>query len=71
MTHYAERHIGGYTRLPHIARHMLGLYQGVPGARHWRRYLSEHMHARDAGPAVLGEALEVAEAAASLVREAA
>jgi tRNA-dihydrouridine synthase A len=34
--------------LHHIVRHVLGLYQGEPGARAFRRYLSEHMHARTA-----------------------
>jgi len=40
-----------------ITRHMLGLYQGRPGARAWRRHLSENVHKRDAGPALLREAL--------------
>ena len=30
----------------HIVRHMLGLYQGVRGARHWRRVLSDADAAR-------------------------
>lgn len=71
MMDYAARHVGGHTRMAHIARHMLGLYQGVPGARQWRRTLSEQMHARDAGPAVLGNALAAAQAAAATVRQAA
>jgi tRNA-dihydrouridine synthase A len=36
-----------------IARHLLGLYNGEPGARAWRRRLSETMHENDAGPALL------------------
>ena len=36
-----------------IARHMLGLFQGLPGARAWRRHLSETMHRADAGTDVL------------------
>ena len=35
------------------AKHMMGLFQGLPGARAWRRYLSENMHDPDAGPEVL------------------
>ncbi|NTS76886.1 tRNA dihydrouridine(20/20a) synthase DusA [Catenovulum sp. SM1970] len=33
----------------HIARHMLGLFNGQPGARQWRRFLSENArhHAKD------------------------
>nr|WP_294864453.1 tRNA dihydrouridine(20/20a) synthase DusA [uncultured Pseudogulbenkiania sp.] len=29
------------TQLRHVARHILGLYQGLPGARAWRRMLSD------------------------------
>jgi tRNA-dihydrouridine synthase A len=39
------------------ARHLLGLFQGQPGARAWRRYLSENAHRRGAGPEVIREAL--------------
>jgi tRNA-dihydrouridine synthase A len=35
------RHLGGGTPLRAIARQMLGLYQGRPGARSWRRTLSD------------------------------
>ena len=40
-----------------IARHMLGLFNGLPGARAFRRYLSENGTARDAGPQTLAQAL--------------
>jgi tRNA-dihydrouridine synthase A len=43
--------------LHHIARHVLGLYLGEPGARAFRRYLSEHMRATGAGFGVLMEAV--------------
>jgi tRNA-dihydrouridine synthase A len=26
----------------HISRHLLGLFKGIPGARAWRRYISEN-----------------------------
>jgi tRNA-dihydrouridine synthase A len=39
--------------LNHIARHVLGLYLGQPGARAFRRYLSENMHRPDAGYEVI------------------
>lgn len=35
--------------LSHTGRHILGLFQGMPGARQWRRMLSENMHKADAG----------------------
>jgi tRNA-dihydrouridine synthase A len=38
---FAEREVAGGTPLPRITRHLLGLYQGMPGARAWRRCLSE------------------------------
>lgn len=38
-------------------RHMLGLFQGQPGARAWRRHLSENVHLPGTGPEILSEAL--------------
>jgi tRNA-dihydrouridine synthase A len=46
---YIEEQLGNGVRLRHIARHMLGLFQGEPGARAWRRHLSQNMHEVDAG----------------------
>jgi tRNA-dihydrouridine synthase A len=40
-----------------ITRHMLGLFQGLPGARAWRRYLSENVHTPGAGPEVVVAAM--------------
>jgi tRNA-dihydrouridine synthase A len=40
-----------------ITRHMLGLFQGQPGARAWRRHLSENVHRTGTGPEILCEAL--------------
>lgn len=44
-----------------IARHMLGLFMGQPGAKIWRRYLSEHMYLPDAGPHTLLDAMRAME----------
>ncbi|HVX56920.1 MAG TPA: tRNA dihydrouridine(20/20a) synthase DusA [Candidatus Saccharimonadales bacterium] len=41
---YAEAELARGTALKHIARHLLGLYQGEPGARAFRRRLSEGAH---------------------------
>ncbi|WP_414684586.1 tRNA dihydrouridine(20/20a) synthase DusA [Microbulbifer sp.] len=57
MLPYIERELGKGQRLNHITRHMMGLFQGVPGARRFRRYLSEHAHTVGAGPEVLEQAL--------------
>ena len=45
------------TPLRHMARHLLPLFDGLPGARRWRRHLSQHMHAPGAGLAVIDDAL--------------
>ncbi len=38
-------------------RHLVGLYQGLPGAKVWRRALSEGAAVRGAGPEVIDQAL--------------
>lgn len=45
------------TRLHHITRHLLGLFNGMPGARQFRRHLSENGTRADAGLDVFEEAL--------------
>jgi tRNA-dihydrouridine synthase A len=37
---YVRRELAKGARLHHMTRHILGLYQGQPGARRWRQYLS-------------------------------
>ena len=57
MVDYAERRRAeAGTPLKSISRHMLGLFQGLPGARAWRRHLSENAHRDDAKPILLAEA---------------
>jgi len=46
-----------------IARHMLGLYHGMPGGRRFRQLLSDAARLKDAGPELLQEALEAVEPA--------
>jgi len=53
LAEYAAGHIERGGRLQSVARHVLGLFHGQPGARFWRRTLSEHMHHADAGPELL------------------
>jgi tRNA-dihydrouridine synthase A len=57
MRPYIEAHLVSGGKLQHISRHMLGLFQGLPGARAWRRHLSENAHRVDAGIEVVEEAL--------------
>ncbi|KPU84666.1 tRNA-dihydrouridine synthase A [Marinosulfonomonas sp. PRT-SC04] len=57
MRPYIERHLANGGRLNQITRHMLGLFHGRPGARGWRRTLSERSHVEGAGTEVLDAAL--------------
>ncbi|MEQ9860590.1 tRNA dihydrouridine(20/20a) synthase DusA [Pectobacterium cacticida] len=59
MYPYIERELSGGGALNHITRHMLGLFQGIPGARQWRRYLSENAHKPGADTAVVEHALSL------------
>jgi tRNA-dihydrouridine synthase A len=54
---YVERKLKEGVRLAGMTRHMLGLFNGRPGARAFRRYLSENAVRDDAGIAVLRDAL--------------
>ena len=53
---YCEREIANGCRLNHLSRHLVGLYQGQPGARTWRRNLSEQAHLPGAGVDVIRQA---------------
>jgi tRNA-dihydrouridine synthase A len=65
MLPYIEAHLASGGRLNQITRHMLGLFAGRPGARGWRRTLSEGAVRPGAGPELVEAALiQVARAAA-------
>tara|TARA_R110002110_G_scaffold415561_1_gene650716 strand:+ start:10459 stop:11415 length:957 start_codon:yes stop_codon:yes gene_type:complete len=53
---YVERKLAAGSQLNHITRHVLGLYQGVPGAKKFRRHISENAYKPGAGLEVLNEA---------------
>jgi tRNA-dihydrouridine synthase A len=53
MAGYAAREMEKGERLSSITRHMLGLYSGEPGAREYRRVLSEGARAPNAGPELI------------------
>jgi tRNA-dihydrouridine synthase A len=46
-----------------MTRHLLGLYQAVPGARAFRRHIAENAHRTGAGPEVLRTAVDLVESA--------
>ncbi len=54
---YVERELAAGTPLSAITRHILGLFNGLPGARAWRRQLSQAAHRPGAGVEVVVEAL--------------
>ncbi|WP_084398845.1 tRNA dihydrouridine(20/20a) synthase DusA [Henriciella aquimarina] len=54
---YMAEQVAGGTKLSSMTRHMLGLFAGQPGARAWRRVLSEKAVKPGAGLDVLDEAL--------------
>ncbi len=58
MLPYIVRELQAGCELKHITRHMLGLFQGIPGARAWRRQLSHYGPGAGAGTEVILAALE-------------
>jgi tRNA-dihydrouridine synthase A len=50
---YAQRQLAAGVPLSAMSRHLLGLFQGQPGARAWRRRISEQAHLSGAGVEVL------------------
>ncbi|PWE34002.1 tRNA dihydrouridine(20/20a) synthase DusA [Maritimibacter sp. 55A14] len=57
MLPYIEDHLAQGGRLNQITRHMLGLFAGRPGARQWRRMLSDGAARPGAGPELVAAAL--------------
>jgi len=60
----AELRQGVY--LKHITRHMLGLFQGQPGAKYWRRTLSEEAVKHDVDIKVIDKAMHLLATSPSL-----
>ncbi len=66
MADYASGHIANGGRLAHVTRHMVGLFQGWPGARRYRQILSSDATRPGAGAEVIHAAFDaVFEAAAA------
>ncbi|MEX2534690.1 MAG: tRNA dihydrouridine(20/20a) synthase DusA [Trueperaceae bacterium] len=57
MLTYIEHQLATGTALNRTTRHMLGLFSGKPGAKAWRRHLSEHVHLPGADERVVVDAL--------------
>ncbi|WP_256372954.1 tRNA dihydrouridine(20/20a) synthase DusA [Pseudoruegeria sp. HB172150] len=63
MKPYISAHLAEGGRLQQVTRHMLGLFSGRPGARGWRRVLSEGANRPGAGLELLDTALGQVEGA--------
>ncbi len=50
---YVDKNLEQGIYLSHMARHILGLFQGQAGARNFRRIISENAHKPGAGLDVL------------------
>ena len=55
---YMEEQLHQGVRLSAITKHILGLFQGRPGTKQFKRYISEHAFKKDAGLEVLEAATE-------------
>lgn len=58
MIPYTQQHIDQGGRAWHVIRHMLGIYQGQPASRVWRRYLSQNAIKNGTQATILTEALD-------------
>ena len=54
---YADNELSKGTKLNAMTRHILGLFHGMPGARQFRRHISENAHKPSATIEVLSTAL--------------
>ena len=59
MLPYLEAQRSQSVPLNSMTRHMLGLFAGQPGARAWRRHISENAHKPGAGAEVVRDALRL------------
>ncbi len=66
MNLYIERQVSMGVAVKHISRHLLGLFQGLPGARAWRRFLSENAYRDDNNTELLNQALVAMKEAARI-----
>lgn len=55
---YCDDQLEQGTRLHHMSKHILGLFQGIPGARAFRRVISENAHRNGADTSVIKSALK-------------
>ncbi len=56
LVDYATRHVRAGGRLRELTRHLLGLFNGLPGARRWRQTLSDARRLADEDPRLIAQA---------------
>ncbi len=54
---YMQKQMDEGVYLKHMSRHLLGLFVGQPGAKAWRRHISENAHKEGAGIEVIQQAV--------------
>jgi len=54
---YMQKQMDEGVYLKHMSRHLLGLFIGQPGAKAWRRHISENAHKEGAGIEVIQQAV--------------
>ncbi|WP_206486478.1 tRNA dihydrouridine(20/20a) synthase DusA [Thalassotalea sp. G2M2-11] len=59
MAEYIDRYVQNGGKVWHVVRHMLGLCNGLPGAKQFRRYLSENSRRENGDSAILHEAFSL------------
>lgn len=57
---FMEKELQAGTPLSQMTRHILGLLQGLPGARRWRRHISENAHKKSSNLLLIKEAAALA-----------
>ena len=55
---YMQQQLDYGIALKTLAQHIFGLFNGMPGAKAWRRHLSDHIYAKDAGLEVIDQAYQ-------------
>lgn len=53
---YMQKQLNQGVLLKHMSRHLLGLFTGKPGAKAWRRHISENAYKKGAGIEVIQQA---------------
>jgi tRNA-dihydrouridine synthase A len=53
---FVQKEFAQGTPINRITRHILGLFQGQPGAKAWRRHISENAHRPEATPGLITQA---------------